>query len=156
MKYGVIDERAANKKIGVEFSNFDALVDFFEPDEELHEKWEDIQDLYDLEQFISFCNDGEAGYKVVEIAEDVDILKDSGLCDVDVKHYMKRQNYTIYPESEIVPNYEGMLLERGYDDEEERQEEVDKFMEMVKTGKELPYWGISKGLDKVYYIEFYA
>lgn len=60
--YHIIDKREKNVRSELKHYTFEELKDFFEPDKnefpEFHKEWEEISDLWDLEQYLKEEADG--------------------------------------------------------------------------------------------------
>lgn len=73
MKYRVFD--VDNKAEYTKEMSFDELKDYFEPDveifdEEMHDKWEEINDVDDLREFLEYKADGMRVEDRIEIIPD--------------------------------------------------------------------------------------
>lgn len=77
MKYNIIDMEERNAREEMKEYTFEELKKFFEPSEELKsdapelaERWENIKDLSDLEEYLRFEADGmQVHYKIVPVEE---------------------------------------------------------------------------------------
>lgn len=78
MKYRVFD--IDNKAEYTKEMSFDELKDYFEPDveifgEEMHDKWEEVNDVDDLREYLEYKADGMRVEDRIEvIPDDIDIL----------------------------------------------------------------------------------
>ena len=70
VKYHIIEKHNRNAREELKSYSFDELKDFFEPNEEFeesHSEWEEIEDLFDLREFLEHEADGmEAEYTIEE------------------------------------------------------------------------------------------
>lgn len=70
VKYHIIEKHNRNAREELKSYSFDELKDFFEPNEELdesHSEWEEIEDLFDLREFLEHEADGmEVEYTIEE------------------------------------------------------------------------------------------
>lgn len=70
VKYHIIEKHNRNAREELKSYSFDELKDFFEPNEEFeesHSKWEEIEDLFDLREFLEHEADGmEVEYTIEE------------------------------------------------------------------------------------------
>lgn len=76
MKYRIIDKYERNVHEELKEYTFEQLKDFFKPGEdaandfpELLEKWESIEDLFDLNEFLAFEADGMEVHYSIECIE---------------------------------------------------------------------------------------
>lgn len=89
MKYRVFD--IDNKAEYTKEMSFDELKDYFEPDveifgEEMHDKWEEVNDVDDLREYLEYKADGmrfEDGIEV--IPDDMDILLEDNCTNAEAK-----------------------------------------------------------------------
>lgn len=103
MKYRVFD--MDNKAEYTKEMSFDELKDFFEPDieifgEEMHDKWENADDVDDLREYLEYKADGmrvEDGIEV--IPDDMDILLEDNCTKAEAKKYLETGT-TIYRDLE--------------------------------------------------------
>lgn len=70
VKYHIIEKHNRNAREELKSYSFDELKDFFEPNkefEESHSEWEEIEDLFDLREFLEHEADGmEVEYTIEE------------------------------------------------------------------------------------------
>lgn len=70
VKYHIIEKHNRNAREELKLYSFDELKDFFEPNEEFeesHSEWEEIEDLFDLREFLEHEADGmEVEYTIEE------------------------------------------------------------------------------------------
>lgn len=68
-RYHIIDKSERNVRAELKELTFREVKNFFEPDKELaeyHERWEKINDLYDLREYLEYDADGiEVNYEIV-------------------------------------------------------------------------------------------
>lgn len=73
MKYHIIEKHNRNAREELKSYSFEELKDFFEPNEEFeesHSEWEEIEDLFDLREFLEHEADGmEVEYTIEEELE---------------------------------------------------------------------------------------
>ena len=71
MKYTVIDNYDRDNKL--EFENFDDMLDYFEPSKEdfpeYFEKWEQVQDIFDLRGFL-YEEEGDERFQIIELEQE--------------------------------------------------------------------------------------
>ena len=71
MKYTVIDNYDKADKL--EFENFDDMLDYFEPSKEefpeSFEKWEQVQDIFDLRGFL-YEEEGDERFQIIELEQE--------------------------------------------------------------------------------------
>ena len=92
MKYRVFD--VDNKAEYTKEMNFDELKDYFESDveifgEEMHDKWEEANDVDDIREFLEYKAEGmrvEDGIEV--IPDDIDILLEDNCTKAEAKKYL--------------------------------------------------------------------
>lgn len=94
MKYNLIDLTERNASAELKKYTFEELKNFFEPNEEElpdeWDKWSQIDDLYDLKEYLSFLAQGMAvHYEFEEIPEDIDILIADGCTKEEAKKNLK-------------------------------------------------------------------
>lgn len=93
MKYRIadVDNRASYSK---EMS-FDELKDYFEPDveifgEEMHDKWEEANDVDDIREYLECKADGMRVEDRIEvIPDDLDILLEDNCTKAEAKKYLE-------------------------------------------------------------------
>lgn len=69
VKYHIIEKHNRNAREELKLYSFDELKDFFEPNEELdesHSEWEEIEDLFDLREFLEHEADGMEVEYIIE------------------------------------------------------------------------------------------
>ena len=147
MKYTVIDNYDRDNKL--EFENFDDMLDYFEPSKEdfpeYFEKWEQVQDIFDLHELMHKMEDDER-FEIVEIPEDVDILMLDRCTKAEAEKHLK--NGTIIFE-DFEKNCEFYLDEWGIDEEDR-----DAYRKMVTDKIPAADWGIVEQDGKTYYIMY--
>lgn len=74
--YHIIDKRDRNVRSELKHYTFEQVKDYFEPNSEFvecHEKWENIKDLSDLEEYLKYKADGMEQNCIIEEDEEVNI-----------------------------------------------------------------------------------
>ena len=118
MKYTFTDTRT-NEESEI-FDSFVKLKNYFEPDEnELPEEWdkrEQIDDLYDLKEFLREFDNGVEFFEFKEIPEDIDILMADGCTKEEAKKNLKDGAIVFY---DLEENLEKYLEEWAYLDDKD-------------------------------------
>jgi hypothetical protein len=107
MKYTFTDTRT-NEESEI-FDSFVKLKNYFEPDEnelpEEWDKWEQIDDLYDLKEFLREFDNGVEFFEFKEIPEDIDILMADGCTKEEAKKNLKDGAIVFYDLEENLGKY---------------------------------------------------
>lgn len=118
MKYTFTDTRT-NEESEI-FDSFVKLKNYFEPDEnelpEEWDKWEQIDDLYDLKEFLREFDNGVEFFEFKEIPEDIDILMADGCTKEEAKKNLKDGAIVFY---DLEENLEKYLEEWAYLDDKD-------------------------------------
>lgn len=153
MKYRVFD--IDNKAEYTKEMSFDELKDFFEPDieifgEEMHDKWEEVNDVDDLREYLEYKADGMRVEDRIEvIPDDMDILLEDNCTKAEAKKYLETGT-TIYRDLEeglegYCEEWDNCCADDGYSD---------MVREMVRTHKPCTDWGCVEIEGKWYYIMY--
>lgn len=142
MKYRVFD--VDNKAEYTKEMSFDELKDFFEPDieifgEEMHDKWENADDVDDIREFLEYKADGmrvEDGIEV--IPDDMDILLEDNCTKAEAKKYLETGT-TIYRDLEeglegYCEEWDSCCADDGYSDMVREMYKLQKVKEACKIG----------------------
>ena len=157
MKYNLIDLTERNAAAELKKYTFEELKNFFEPNEEElpdeWDKWSQIDDLYDLKEYLAFLAQGMAvHYEFEEVPEDIDILIADGCTKEEAKKSLK--NGAIVFE-DLEENLENYLEEWAYlDNEDDEEKFTDEVKKMVETKTPIPDWGAVEVCGKWYFIEY--
>jgi hypothetical protein len=157
MKYNLIDLTERNTAAELKKYTFEELKNFFEPNEEElpdeWDKWSQIDDLYDLKEYLSFLAQGMAvHYEFEEIPEDIDILIADGCTKEEAKKNLKDGSIVF---EDLEENLENYLKEWAYlDNEDDEEKFTDEVKKMVETKTPIPDWGVVEVCGKWYYIQY--
>lgn len=154
MKYNIIDLNERNAKAELKKYTFDEILKFFEPSQELKadapelaEKWNAINDIEDLREFLFTEADGmEQPYKVVEDPDDLDILIANGCTESEAKKHLERGTI-VY--NDLEDNFES-YVEAWQLNKEERE----AIKNMINTKEPAQDWGVVKFGEKTYFISY--
>lgn len=154
MKYNIIDLNERNARTELKKYTFDEVLKFFEPSEELKadapelaEKWDEINNVEDLKEFLNAEAGGmEQPYKIVENPDDLDILIVDGCTEAEAKKHLERGTMVYSDMEEKFDKY----VEEWQLDEEERE----AIRNMIDTKEPARDWGIVDIDGKTYFIQY--
>lgn len=154
MKYNIIDLNERNARTELKKYTFDEVLNFFEPSEELKadapelsEKWDEINNVEDLKEFLNAEAGGmEQPYKIVEDPDDLDILIADGCTEAEAKKYLERGTMVYSDMEEKFDKY----AEEWQLDEEERE----AIRNMIDTKEPAQDWGVVDIDGKTYFIQY--